>query len=378
MKLVISEYSSGFADYSYLLCNELAKDEEIDELVYLTDTENFYVPKIDRKVRTVKLFSSFPADERHKKGSVRWMLNRISVALCNCVRRNRFVKRENPDAVLIQAALSVFECHFLKSIRNRTKIYLTVHDVIVPINTMGSNMKSLKKMYQYADVLIVHSKTNKRQLAEIFKIDKNKIKVIPHGIKSTYNRLDRNQCRHELSINDDNPLLLFYGGIRETKGLDVLIRSLAGMDCTLVIAGKPPYGESFDKYKKLITENHIKTAEYIAFTEDSFRDILFQASDYLVLPYKEFYSQSGVFMQAIQYHLPVIATDVSSFKEYIESYGLGFVAEPDNVESLREAIKKAVGTKWDYEKNMNRAVKENCWEMAGRMYAEVLKEGKKA
>ena len=118
---------------------------------------------------------------------------------------------------------------------------------------------------------------------------------------------------------------------------------------------------------------NIRTVEYIKFTEDAFRDILFQASDYLVLPYKEFYSQSGVFMQSIQYHVPIIATDVSSFKEFINKYDIGFIAKPNDQSSLRKVILNAITIQKDYEENMNQAILENSWEVAGRLYAETLK-----
>lgn len=376
MKIVISEYSSGFAHYSYVLCNELAKDETIDELIYLTDTDNFYIPQINQKVRSVRLFQSFASDGCHKKGSVRWLLNRGFTTLQNCMKRNQFIKREKPDSVLVQATLSTFDCHFLKSIRKAAKVVLMVHDVIVPTDSMSWNMKSLKKMYQNVDLLVVHSKTNRKQLMRIFKIEPERIRVIPHGVKSTYHKRDKNECRKEINIMDDKPVLLFYGGIRKSKGLDVLIHALKDIDCTLVIAGKPSYGETFDEYRKLIEHNHVRTVEYIEFTDDAFRDVLFQASDYLVLPYKEFYSQSGVFMQAIQYHLPVIATNVSSFREFVLKYDLGFIAQPNNIDDLHKVIQKAVSTQKDYEANMAKAVAENCWEVTSKMYANILKVGK--
>lgn len=373
MKLVMSEYSSGFSDYSYILCNELAKDKEISKITYLTDTNNFYLNNINPKVRSIKLYKSFAADDRHKKGGVRWLMNRIFITFLNCTKRNRFLLKTKPDAVLIQATLAVFDCHFLKQLKKRMKVFLVVHDVIVPTDSLSWSMRSLKKMYNNADVLIVHSNTNKNQLIDIFKIDKSKIQVIPHGVKDSYSKRDKQACKNQLNITDDAPVLLFYGGIRKSKGLDVLIKALKGIKCNLIIAGATLYGESFDSYKKLIQENDIKTIEFIEFTDDSFRDVLFQASDYLVLPYKEFYSQSGVFMQAIQYHLPIIATDVSSFKEFIVKYEIGFVAKPNNVNDLHKVIKEAFEQKNDYETRMLKAVSENCWEMAGRMYANILK-----
>ena len=373
MKVIVSEYSSGFSSYSYILCNELIKDKSISDLIYLTDTNNFYIPKLNKKIKSIMLFQSFASDKQHKKWSIRWMWNRGFVALYNCIKRNRFIKKEKPDIVLIQATLSVFDCHFIKSIQKRTKVVLTVHDVIVPTNSMDWSMRSLKKMYQIADLLIVHSETNKKELYKRFRIKKEKIKVVPHGIESKYCKQDKKECRKKLNIMDDKPVFLFYGGIRKSKGLDILIKALKNVDCSLVIAGKPSYGESFEEYRRLILENHIRTIEYIEFTNDDFRDILFQASDYLILPYKEFCSQSGVFMQAIQYHLPVIATDVGSFKEFIEKYDLGFVAEPDNVKSLHKVICKAITTEKDYENNMVRAVAENSWEVIGKVYLDTLK-----
>lgn len=373
MKVIISEYSSGFSDYSYILCNQLANDENIDDLIYLTDENNFYLSQINKKVKVRKLYQCFSTDKRYKKGQLRWLFNRGFVALQNCVKRNYFVKKEKPDFILIHATIAVLDCHFLYTLKKKTKVILVVHDVIVPTDSISWNMNSLKKMYQNADILIVHSETNKMQLLKTFDVKSENVKVIPHGVKSTYKKLNKEECRNKLGILDSKPVFLFYGGIRKSKGLDILIKALKGVDCILVIAGKPFYGETFENYRKLIDENKIKTVEYIEFTDDDFRDTLFQASDYLVLPYKEFYSQSGVFMQAIQYHLPVIATDVGSFREFIEKYDLGFVAESNDVEGLHKVICEALMTKKEYEKNMEKAVSENSWKIAGRMYADILK-----
>ena len=373
MKIILSEYSSGFSDYSYLLCNELACDSEITNLVYLSDENNPYMGQINDRVCKIKLFSAFKADKAHKKGSIRWALNRYITSVRNCKRRNRFVLQEKPDSLLIQATLSKFDSKYLKALKGKTKIILTVHDVIVPTSSKSWDIKSLKKMYDIADVLVVHSKTNAEQLHDMFYIPFEKIKVIPHGIKSEYRKLDKQYCREKLNIHDNKRILLFYGNIRESKGLDILIQALKGVNCRLIIAGSPFYGETFDAYRKLIEENKICTTEFIEFTDDAFRDILFQASDFLVLPYKEFYSQSGVFMQGIQYHLPIIATDVSSFREYIEHYGIGFIANANDSQNLHDVIVAALKNTEDYEANMCVAVKENSWETVGAKYAEVLR-----
>lgn len=378
MKIILSEYSSGFSDYSWILLNQFAISGMFEEITYLTDTNNFYLKDIDDFVKSIKLYDAFAADEKHKKGSFRWAINRVSTAIRNCKKRNKYVSKEKPDALIIQTTMARFDGRYLtklkKKLGDRTKIILIVHDVIVPVKSESWNDTTLKEMYDAGDVLVVHSKTNMQQLMDIFHVNKNKIRVIPHGIRSSYPKKERESCKKVIGIKNALPTLLFYGGIRDSKGLDVLLKALKGIKCNLVISGKPFYGESFDKYQRIIDENHINAIEYLKFTEDSFRDTLFQACDYLVLPYKEFYSQSGVFMQAIQYHLPVIATDVSSFREFVEGYGIGFIAQPNDPEDLHDVIVKALNSNIDYEEHMMKAVSENCWEVTSKMYIDLIKE----
>ena len=86
----------------------------------------------------------------------------------------------------------------------------------------------------------------------------------------------------------------FYGSIRIQKGLDLLIKALKGIDCNLVVAGAIPFGDSFDRYDKLIENNGINCIKYLEYISEEFTNELFQACELVVLPYKYFYSQSGV------------------------------------------------------------------------------------
>lgn len=371
MNIVISEYSSGFADSTYPLCNELSKYNDL-KITYLSDRNNFYFEKTDNAIEKLSLFDVFADDDMHKKGSVGWAANRVRVAVQNCIRRNQYIKKKMPDVTLIELTMASVDCWFINSIKKYTKLVYTVHDVIVPMRSASWSIDSLQKMYDAADRLVVHTDANKKQLMCDFGIPEHKIKVIPHGVDTSFNKFDKKECRQKLNIGDDEKVLLFYGGIRESKGLDVLLRAMAGIDAVLIIAGALPYGESFDKYREIIEKNGIRTVEFLTFTDDSFRDILFQAADYLVLPYKEFSSQSGVLMQSIKYHLPVIASDVGSFKEYLDLYDIGYCCEADSVESLHDTITAALTSDKPFETNMIKAANENSWENSGRLYRELF------
>lgn len=371
MELLISEYSSGFADSTSPLCCALSQYNDLN-ITYISDKNNTYMDDIDNVVHKKMIFDVFANDEQHKKGTFRWALNRVRVAIGNCIKRNRYVKKYKPDVTLIELTMASIDCHYIKRIKPYTKIVYTVHDVIVPIKSMSWSKKSLKKMYAAADAMVVHTEANKLQLINDFEVSKEKITVIPHGVETEYSKIDKSICRKELGINDKENVLLFYGGIRESKGLDVLLDALKGLDVVLIIAGAMPYGESFDRYRKMIVENDIRTVEFLTFTDDSFRDILFQAADYLVLPYKDFSSQSGVLMQSIRYHLPVIATDVGAFKEYIEKYNIGYSCSANNIYSLQQTIEMAFKTKQSFENNCVLAAEESCWSNSARMYRELF------
>lgn len=368
MKIIITEFSSGFSHYTSVLCDYLSKITE-EKIIYLSDMSNKYVLD-NTRVECDYIYETY--NKKYKKNSIFWLLNRILVTRKNFRIRQKYLKMHKPDVLLIQATLSKFEAKYLKKIKNRTKIVLTVHDVIVPSKSKSWDMKSLKKMYEIADRLIVHSETNKNQLINIFKIKEEKIFVVPHGIMSKYNIIKKEKCLSELNIKNSNPNLLFYGSIRESKGLDVLLDACKGLKVNLIIAGAMPFGETFDNYHKIIEKNQINAIEIIKFTSDEFKDVLFQACDFVVLPYKEFYSQSGVFMQSIRYKKPLIVTNVSSFKEYISKYEIGYVCEPNDYIDLRNIIMKAIEEKKDFSNNLQAAIDDNCWEKIAILYKDVL------
>lgn len=375
--ILIFENSSGMAHYTYKICNGLAGENRNDNLYYLTGSDFIYNKDLNQKVHLIKKLKCF--DSSLPKG-VFWIINRIFVVLQNLFLRHRIINKYNIDVLNIQFTVPVFDRLFIKLLKKRVKIVLTVHDVIPPVKSFYWSNKSLKSIYDSCHLLIVHSNENKKQLEEMFSIPSWKIKVIHHGVDTTFNRLDRDLCLKKLNIpNDDCRNMLFFGGIREQKGLDVLIRAINNIqtECRLIIAGAMPYGESFDKYEKLIEKQNrfIKRIEFIA-PEDL--DYYFGAADVVVNPYKYFYSQSGVFMESLKYRKPLIATDVSSFKSFINKYNIGFVVEPDDVNSLQEGIEKFLECTSDelqkFESRLEQAAFDNSWEQAAKLYHTVFVE----
>jgi glycosyltransferase involved in cell wall biosynthesis len=153
-------------------------------------------------------------------------------------------------------------------------------------------------------------------------------------------KMDKQIAIEQLELVPDKKTLLFFGLIRDYKGLDLLIDAMSLLDESyqLIIAGEC-YGD-FEKYRQAIENSPACTRikvlnRYIA---DDEVPRLFSAADLLVTPYRSA-TQSGVIPVAYHFDLPVLVTDVGGLKENIERAGTGLVCLP-TVESLSENIRK--------------------------------------
>lgn len=181
--------------------------------------------------------------------------------------------------------------------------------------------------------------------------------VLPHPVYSHFGeKLSREDAEKSLGLRPGMKNLLFFGLIRDYKGLDILIDAFNRLDGSyqLIIAGEP-YG-SFEKYGREIDsspgKNRIRV--FPKYIRDSEVKEYFSAADVVVLPYRSA-TQSGI--SSISYHfgVPMIVTAVGGLPESIGGRGTGIVAKDitaeciaGNIESffktpgLRESCIKAI------------------------------------
>ena len=81
----------------------------------------------------------------------------------------------------------------------------------------------------------------------------------------------------------------------------------------------------------------------IQYIPDSETEIYFKAADVLVLPYAHVF-QSGVLFLAYGFGLPVIATDVGSFREEVIDGMTGFLSRSCDPIDLARTIEKYFGS----------------------------------
>ena len=230
------------------------------------------------------------------------------------------------------------------------RLVFTAHNIDVDARdgtSTWSRRFSLRFLYRIVDHIIVHTDKMKSELIEHFGMPAEKVSVIPHGIMSAVpeTALSRSEARKQLGLDSHQQVLLFFGMITPYKGLETLVEAVAhlkknGGRFTLVIAGRikecPDY---WGRIRRLIEQSDLKESVVtdLRRVPDESVEVYLKAADVMVLPYRTIF-QSGALFLAYRFGLPVIATDVGSFKEDIVQGQTGFVCRADDPLDMAKTI----------------------------------------
>lgn len=167
--------------------------------------------------------------------------------------------------------------------------------------------------------------------------------IINHPLYSHFGeKLSREEAEKKLGLLPGRRNILFFGLIRQYKGLDILLEAFKGLDenYQLIIAGEP-YG-SFEPYQELIDslgEGASRVKLFPQYIKDSEVKDYFSAADVTVLPYRSA-TQSGISSVSYHFEVPMIVTAVGGLKETIGDRGTGIVAEDVTPECIRKEIER--------------------------------------
>ena len=142
-------------------------------------------------------------------------------------------------------------------------------------------------------------------------------------------RRERSEACSALGLNPHERYALFFGLIRDYKGLDTLLEAWAQFRCSghkLLIAGE--FYASRDKYLNLIEQLGLQDDIILHdhFIPDSDVAHYFSVADCVVLPYKTA-TQSGVTQIAYNFRTPIIVTNVGGLKEIVPDGVVGYVVD---------------------------------------------------
>jgi D-inositol-3-phosphate glycosyltransferase len=278
------------------------------------------------------------------------------------------------------------------------KIVLTAHNVNAGKRDGADtlvNRVTLRIQYQLTSCIFTHTEKMKQEIVDEFGVSPAKICLIPYGINNAVPNSDLTtaEARQKLGIGKDERVLLFFGRVNPYKGVEYLIGAFEQLQSRsehyrLIIAGRPEdcedYGRSlFEKAQRDIEREHILLVG--GFVPDEAIEIYFKAADALVLPYRHIY-QSGVLFLGQSFGLPVLASDVGSFREEIVDGKTGFIFKPDDTADLVRAIDDYFAS--DLHANLGErrqaiqryAAELHSWDQVGRktalVYAELMDRSK--
>ena len=273
------------------------------------------------------------------------------------------------------------------------KLFLTAHNVNQQQrdgNDNWYNRLTLRVFYSLMHHIFVHTEKMKQQLAEDFEVPLHKISVIPFGINNTLpnTSLLKPEARKKLNLKDGDKVFLLFGRLAKYKGLEYAIKALELLvkqdsSYRLIIAGKIEQGHEnhwfeIERYIKdqRLEDFVIKKIEHIP---DEEVEIYFKSADALVLPYKDIF-QSGVLFLAYSFGLPVIASDVGSFREDIVVGKTGAICRPGDSQDLADTLRNFFES--DLYRNLASKSKEimaygntkYSWEEVGKITCDMYKK----
>lgn len=273
------------------------------------------------------------------------------------------------------------------------KIVFTAHNVNQARrdgNDSWLNRLTLKAQYRLTDHIFVHTQKMKAELLADFGVRDEAVSVIPFGINNSlpHTELTSAAAKKKLGIANREKALLFMGRIKSYKGLENLLsafQQLVSCDPSyrLIIAGEQKKGsEAYcDEILQRI-ERECKPEQVILkiqFIPDADMELYLKAADVLVLPYKEIF-QSGVLFLAYSFGLPVVATDVGSFREEIVEGRTGFLCRPADPADLAKTLAAYFDSELYYCLAQRRPVIEEyanrrySWDAVGEITRQVYAE----
>lgn len=337
MKIIICgpayPYRGGIAAYNERLARQLINEGD-DVQIF---TFSFQYPSILFPGKTQYNDGAAPEGIRIKR-----VINSINPF--NWFIAGRKIRKENPDILILRYWLP-FMAPALGTIarivrkKRHTKV-ITIFDNVVPHEKRPGDIMLTKFFVKSIDGALLMTKS---VLDDLRRFDKSMPSVIsPHPLFDNYgDTVTREVAARKLGLDSDVKYILFFGFVREYKGLDLLIEAMAtravkDLNIKLIVAGE--FYNDPKPYLDLIHLNELteKVILHTRFISDEDVKYYFSIASLIVQPYRSA-TQSGVTQIGYHFRKPMLVTDVGGLSEIVPHGKCGYVVSPE-VSSIAGAI----------------------------------------
>ncbi len=329
-------YRGGIASFNEMLARELISEgEEVDIVTFTLQYPSFLFPGKSQ-------YTSAPAPKDLK---IRRAINSINPF--NWLKVGRQIRDSKPDILFIRywspylaPALATIAYQVRKNKHTRV---ITLADNIIPHERHFYDSPLTKYFIGCTDRFIVMSKEVERDLRTF--TASIPVDFHHHPIYENYGDvISKEEACQRLGLSAEGEYALFFGLIRDYKGLDMLLDAWALFTAdkpekyTLLVAGE--YYNDKSQYLEQIARLGLESKVVIVdkFIADEDVKSYFCASSVVAQPYKSA-TQSGITQIAYNFSTPMIVTRVGGLPEIVKDGKVGYVVEL-NPESVAEALAK--------------------------------------
>lgn len=267
-----------------------------------------------------------------------------SVNPLNWLLAGRQIKTTKPDLLIIKFWIP-FMGPSLGTIarlvkRNRHTKVICIADNMIPHEKRPGDRLLTKYFTGAVDGYIAMSHEVFEDIGKL--VGKPKRRFTPHPVYDHYGELiSREEALKTLQLDPDYRYLLFFGFIRDYKGLDILLKAMADgrlkeRKIRLVVAGE--FYANAEVYLDMIRDLGLqdKVILHTDYIPNQEINRYFCAADLVVQPYKSA-TQSGVTQIGYHFNKAMLVTNVGGLAEIIEDGKSGYVVSPDP-EAIAAAI----------------------------------------
>ena len=318
-------YRGGISDFSELVVGAMEQLCDLKAFTFKKQYPNFLFPG-KTQLSQNKLAKSYP----------RIVSGFNPLSYFSAVRQ---LKKYSPTIFITNywmtffAPMNVFFSKFL----NKNCIKIAIIHNLVPHEKRFFDSIFNRMFVKSYDGFIVLSESVKNDLLAIDPAAKHCLLKHP-----SYNQFGEKIVRVEaaaaLGLDPTKKILLFFGLIRNYKGLDLLLQAFSNLnnEFSLVIAGEV-YGEEIT-YTDLIAKSKNKNIHFVnQFIDEQDVKLYFSLADLCVLPYKSA-TQSGIQALANSFCLPVLISNVGGLAEDIIDEKNGFILNDINPLAIQHKI----------------------------------------
>ena len=257
----------------------------------------------------------------------------------NWFKVGKRIREKQPDLVLIRFWIPFMApClgTIARRIRKNNKIrIISILDNIIPHEKRIGDHVLSQYFLDSVDGFVVMSKSVLNDI-NAFKTEKPRV-FSPHPLYDNFGeKVSREEALEKLSLDRSQRYILFFGFIRDYKGLDLLLKAYAderfrSQNVKLIVAGE--FYNNPEQYFRLEKElglegNIIWLNDFIPNSEVRY---YFNAADIIVQPYKSA-TQSGVTQIAYHFEKPMLVTNVGGLPEIVPDGKVGYCVNTNEKE----------------------------------------------